>query len=98
MVPRVNEPENIKTPDYLFNNLKFDLKEIKGNSPYAIDNAIKNNKLQADNFIIDISITKIDTKLIISQIEKIYHSPKRIWINTIIIVKHNKLIKVFQRT
>lgn len=28
IIPRVNEPAGIKTPDYIINNEKFDLKEI----------------------------------------------------------------------
>ncbi len=30
MVPRVNYPKNIPTPDYLVDGVKFDLKEISG--------------------------------------------------------------------
>jgi len=39
MIPR-NVPENISTLDYLFNGEKFDLKQINGSSPYALDNAL----------------------------------------------------------
>lgn len=29
IIPRINEPEGIKTPDYIINDRKFDLKKLK---------------------------------------------------------------------
>jgi len=97
MVPRICYPYYLKTPDYLFNSKKFDLKEINGNSPYVIDNASKNKKLQACNFILDINETKLSINEILSQIISLYNNPKRKCINTIILIKNNKLISVFTR-
>ncbi len=36
IIPKVNEPSGIKTPDYIINNEKFDLKGIKGNGKNTI--------------------------------------------------------------
>lgn len=35
IVPRINNPPNIKTPDYVINNEKFDLKQITGEGKYV---------------------------------------------------------------
>lgn len=97
IIPRVNEPANIKTPDYIIDNEKFDLKEITGNGKNTLDNAIRKQEKQANNFIFDISKTKMDLNEAIKQIQNIYNSEHRKWVNEIILIKNNKLIKVFRR-
>lgn len=97
IIPRVNEPPNIKTPDYIVNNEKFDLKEIKGTGKNTLDNAIRKQEKQASNFIFDVSKTTMNNKEIIRQIENIYKSKHREWVNKIIIVKNNEIIKVYNR-
>jgi len=97
MIPRVNNPEGIKTPDYIFKNQKFDLKEIMGTSKRSIDDSIKNKKLQAQNFILDISNTTLSIVEIKKQIDKIYKDPKRKWINVIILKQDNNLLLVYKR-
>ena len=57
MCPKVNKPDGIKTPDYLFRNEYWDLKEIKGNGKNTIDSIIKKSKNQTINYIIDIAKT-----------------------------------------
>ena len=57
IIPRINELEGIKTPDYIINGKKFDLKEIKGNSKNSLYNALGKQRKQANNFIFDISNT-----------------------------------------
>ena len=96
MIPR-NVPENISTSDYLFNGEKFDLKQINGNSHRCIDSLVKNSKKQTNNFILDISNTDLSIQNILEQINKLYHSPQRNWINTIILIKDNTLISAFTR-
>lgn len=97
IIPRVNEPPNIKTPDYMINSEKFDLKEITGTGKNTLDNAIRKQEKQASNFIFDVSKTTMNNKEIIRQIENIYKSKHREWVNKIIIVKNNELIKVYNR-
>ncbi|HEL1613905.1 TPA: hypothetical protein TXL52_002010 [Streptococcus suis] len=48
IVPRVNYPKNIPTPDYLVDGVKFDLKKISGSGKNVFDNASKKprNKLK----------------------------------------------------
>lgn len=87
MLPRVNIPEGIQTADYLFRGEKWDLKEIKSTGKNVLDNRVNGLKKQANNFIFDISNTTISIKEIKNQIDKLYESPNRKWINKIMLIK-----------
>ena len=65
MCPRVNIPEGIRTPDFIWNNEYWDLKEIKGTRKRLMDDISKNCRYQTNNLIIDISKSSITTKMII---------------------------------
>lgn len=97
IIPKVSEPASIKTPDYMINGQKFDLKEIEGNGRNTLDGAIKRQKRQANNFIFDITKTEMEENEAIQQIQKIYQSKHREWINTILLVEGNKVLKIFKR-
>lgn len=72
IVPVIKQPEGIKTPDYLIDNECWDLKEISSNRKDAIYNRIRSGKNQTNNFIIEISKSKITMKSALKQIEAIY--------------------------
>lgn len=96
--PKILEPPDIKIPDYYYNGLRLDLKEIKGNGKNTIDTAVKSKKEQADNFIIDITDNcNLDNNEIFKQIERLYGSKNRKWVNTIILRRNEKLLKVYIR-
>lgn len=101
MLPKVNYPEHIQTPDYIFKGEKWDLKELKDiySKKRAIDNLIKSYEKQSHNFILDISKCKIDNDVIIKQIENIFGLNKynRKWVKKIILKKNNNLIGIFIR-
>lgn len=97
MLPRVNIPEGIQTADYLFRGEKWDLKEIKSTGKNVLDNRVNGLKKQANNFIFDISNTTISIKKIKNQIDKLYESPNRKWINKIMLIKNQKLICIYIR-
>ena len=97
LLPRINFPKNIKTADYLWNNEFWDLKEINGKGKNILDNRIKNYQNQSNNFIFVIKNNKFSIKNIILQINKIYNSPHRLWVNKIIIIKNNKLLMIIKR-
>lgn len=97
MVPRINKPDNISTPDYIWKNEKWDLKEIIGDSNRAIDNAIKRKKEQSNNFIIDITKNKLSEDLLIKQVEKIYSTSGREWIDKIILKKEKEIVVIYKR-
>lgn len=97
MVPRVNNPEGIMTSDYLFRGEYWDLKEIFGNGKYTLDSAVKKKKCQARNFIFDISNSEISLENVYKQIEKIYKSKDRKWINIIMVKRNDMLILIYKR-
>ncbi|MDD6277981.1 MAG: hypothetical protein PUA55_05375 [Mycoplasma sp.] len=97
MLPRINIPEGIQTADYLFRGEKWDLKEIKSTGKNVLDNRVNGLKKQSNNFIFDISNTSISIKEIKNQIDKLYESPNRKWINKIMLIKNQKLICIYIR-
>ncbi|MCI9000920.1 MAG: hypothetical protein HFJ26_08625 [Clostridia bacterium] len=97
LVPVVLNPQGIKTPDYILNGKKYDLKEIFGNSKNTIYNAITKKKGQSENFIFDISKTEMQQTEAIKQIQLIYKSKHKNWLNEIILIKNNEVIKIYQR-
>lgn len=97
MLPRVNYPYNIQTPDYLFKNEYWDLKTINGSNLSTIDRAINGKSKQAENFIIDISNSKITNQIADICISKIYNSKYRKWVNKIMLINNKKIIKIYQR-
>lgn len=97
MCPRINVPDGISTPDYLFRNERYDLKEIRGSSSRVIDNAIKGKQNQATNFILDITESELNELELIKQAENIYNSKGRIWVERIIMKKNDKLVVIIER-
>lgn len=97
IIPRVNEPDNIKTPDYMIKDEKFDLKEITGGGKWTIEGNLKGKKEQSNNFIIDITNAKLDKKEADRQIQVIYNSKHYTWIDKIFLVKQDAIIKVYKR-
>ncbi|HES8822667.1 TPA: phage head morphogenesis protein, partial [Streptococcus pyogenes] len=77
MVPRVNSPEHIKTPDYLVDVAPFDLKEITGSGKNVIDGNLRKAKKQATNIIFDITKTPLSFEEIMGQLEHIYMIDRR---------------------
>ncbi|WP_457777259.1 CdiA C-terminal domain-containing protein [Streptococcus uberis] len=77
IVPRVNYPENISTPDYLVDGVPFDLKEITGLGKNVIDGNLRKTKKQATNIIFDITKTPLSFEEIMGQLEHIYMIDRR---------------------
>ncbi len=97
LIPVVLNPQGIKTPDYMLNGKKYDLKEPTGNSKTTIYDLFKHKSKQADNFIIDIHKCKLDKMEIIKQTESIFYSKHRKWIDTIILTDNNEIFKILKR-
>lgn len=97
LIPRINEPLGIQTADYYFKKEYWDLKSISGNSSSTIDRAINGKKRQSKNFIIDISKSEMTINEADNYINKLYQSKYRFWVKKIILVKNNRLIKIYER-
>lgn len=96
-IPVVLNPAGIKTPDYIINGRKFDLKEIYGNNQNTLFNALAGKKEQANNFVFDVSETKLETIEVMEQIQRIYASKHRSWVDEIVVIKDNEVVKIFKR-
>lgn len=97
IVPRINQPFGIKTPDYIINGEKFDLKQITGGGKYTIQGNLKGKEKQAHNFVIDISNAKLDLNEAIGQIDRIYNSKHYLWLNKILLIEGNEIVKAYKR-
>ena len=97
LVPRVLNPQGISTPDYIFRDEAFDLKELSGTSKNLVYNAIAKKKRQAPNFILDISKSPLDENEIARQIEEIYWSRHTMFVQKIIVIKDEKIRKIYKR-
>ena len=97
LVPRVLNPQGISTPDYIFRDEAFDLKELSGTSKNLVYNAIAKKKRQAPNFILDISKSPVDENEITRQIEEIYWSRHTMFVQKIIVIKDEKIRKIYKR-
>ncbi|KXT76715.1 minor capsid protein [Streptococcus sp. DD12] len=96
-VPEVHNLNSLKTPDYLIDEVRWDLKEIEKTGKNKIDNAIVNKKEQAGSFIIDVTKTLMGIDEIYSKIDRIYFNRHRDWLENIILVKDMEIIDIFER-
>ena len=97
LLPRVNNPECVKTPDYSISHSYYDLKTIYGNGKNTIRSAIKKSRGQAQNYVIDISYSKMPLKIALRQIEKLYTDKDTFFVETIVVVKGEKIIRVYKK-
>lgn len=89
MLPRINYPEGIKTPDYLWNNEYWDLKCIKTYSSQSLYHLALNSKRQCCNFIFDVTGINLSREEVIIRVEKLYNRPDTLFVNKIIIKSRN---------
>ena len=97
LVPKVDEPSFIKTPDFYWRGEYWDLKEILGNGKNNIGNKVKNSKGQTSNYILDNSKLVMSNEEAINQIKHIYRDKERNWVDKIILIENKKIIKVFKK-
>ena len=98
MVPRVNNPQGVSTPDYQFHGRGYDLKTLgKDAGEGTIFNRIKKKKRQAHNFIIDVTQTDLEDQAIERQIEKIFWSKETQFVDEIVIIRGDKIVRVAKR-
>lgn len=97
IIPRINYPKEIKTPDYIMEGEKFDLKQITGNGKYVIQGNLKGKSKQSNNFIIDITKSQMDNIDALKQIENIYKSKHYLWVDKIVLINNNEIQKIYNR-
>lgn len=98
MVPRVNSPQGISTPDYLFNGNAYDLKTLSETATEnTIFNRVKKARKQACNFIIDVTASSLDDMTIESQLDKIFRNKSTRFVDEIVIIRDGAIVKVVKR-
>lgn len=100
MVPRVNNPQGVRTPDYLFRGKGYDLKTLESKAGQnTIYQRIKKGKKQAENFVVDVSkAEQITEEIINKQVEKIFSDPETAFVNEVVIVRDGAILKAAKKT
>lgn len=98
MVPRVNNPQGVKTPDFIFNGKAYDLKTLgKHSGKNALYNRVKKAKKQSRSFIVDVSQLRPDSDWIDEQLRKVYSMKETSFVDEIVIINDGKIVKVVKR-
>ena len=97
LCPRVLVPEKIRTPDYIWENQKWDLKNITSHGKNTINNAINNTKNQSNNVILNLIDTSYKDEDIYSEMERIFSNSRYNYIRRVLIVEDYKLRNIFKR-
>lgn len=98
LVPRVNNPQGVSTPDYLFHGRGYNLKTLGEKAgPNTMFQRVKKAKRQSRNFIIDVSDTKLDREMIDQQISKIFWSENTRFVDEIVIINDGHIVRVAKR-
>ena len=98
MVPRVNNPQGVSTPDYLFRGERYDLKTIgKTTGKNPLFNRVHKATGQANNFVLDLTDSKLADDTIEEQIKKIFTDRQTKNVRTVIARKSKNIIKVYKK-
>ena len=98
MVPRVNNPQGVSTPDYLFRGERYDLKTIgKTTGKNPLFNRVHKATGQANNFVLDLTDSKLADDTIEEQIKKIFTDRQTKNVRTVIAIKSKNIIKVYKK-
>ena len=98
MVPRVNKPEGVKIPDYLFHGKAYDLKTPEvSKTKNAVFKRVKKASGQAHGIILDVSKSGLSDEVIDKQIDRIFWSKDTHFVDELVLVTNGKIKKVFKR-
>lgn len=97
LVPRVNFPQGVKTPDYIIRDKWYDLKTPEGAGKNTVFDLIKKSKGQAENFIICADRTRLSETDINAQIERVFKSERTDFVKSITLIKNMKILKKYEK-
>ena len=97
LVPKVYYPQRKRTPDYIYLDEKWDRKGLNGDSDNMLYNATHKNKEQSNNFVFVIQKTHLPVDEIINQAEGLYYSKHTAFIDKVMIIEGEKIIKILKR-
>lgn len=95
--PNVEYPKGYSLGDYEYNGVIFDHKHITEPGPKTIKHRINNSikKGQAENFVINLTGNPTNISESLKQIEEVYDQIDEL--KTVIVIKNNKIIKIYER-
>ncbi len=96
-VPQVMYPQGIQTPDYMINGERFDLKSPTGNGKNLLYGMLAKKKKQSPNFIFDVTECPLSEEDIEKQIYELYTSRHTKFVQKIVVIKNEKILKVYGR-
>lgn len=97
LVPRITFPQGIQTPDYLIEGVRYDLKTPVGSGKNTLYGMVKSKKKQANNFVICADKTLLLNEELERQINDIYKSKHTSFVDSIILIRENRILKVYSR-
>ena len=100
LMPRIHGKYiGIETPDMIIagTSERWDLKGIEKDGKDAVRNIIKRKKKQAENFLIDISKSKLTKDNAIEQAKNVFHAYNTRFVKRIILIQDHEIVKVFER-
>ncbi len=97
LVPKVEFPPEIQTPDYIVFGRNYDLKQITGSGKNTLSSASQKKEKQSHNFVFDLSKSGLSEEGIDRQIAGIYRSTHTRFVDEIVIVNDFEIIKVWKR-
>lgn len=77
ILPRVNFPKGVNTPDFLIGDEPWDLKEMTGSGKGVIDGNSKKAKKQTPNIIFDALRSDLSDEELLRQLEEVFESGRR---------------------
>lgn len=98
-LPKINYPKWVQTPDYFIGNygIRYDLKTITGAGKNTLRNAIKDKERQSHKFIFDLTNSKLSDSEINKQIADIFRQKQTWFVNEIVIMKNDRIVKSVKR-
>ena len=97
LVPKVNYPMGVQTPDYLIDGERYDLKSPTGSSKNLLYNLVSKKKKQASSFIFDVTQCPLSDDDIERQVRELYFSRHTRFIDKVVILKNEEVLKVYER-
>lgn len=97
LVPQIMYPQGIQTPDYLIDGKRFDLKSPTGSGKNLLYGLIGKKYKQAHNFIIDVTGCPLEMHELEKQLVELFRSPRTGFLETVVFMKSNEVVGVFNR-
>jgi len=96
-VPQIMYPQGIQTPDYMIDGDRFDLKSPTGRGKGLLYGMLAKKKKQSPNFLFDVTNCPLSDSEIDRQINSIFISNHTRFVECIVLIKNEDVIKVYKR-